>query len=164
MKLHYFKFFLLSILFFITPSSSWALLNLNTATFDDLISLGLTHEQTKNFLDHKKKCGKLFSIYELQVIPGFDQKTIDKILPHIFVEEFWPEDDIPIFTGNKKFIQRKKFWRILLRYGRIAEISKGYSTGKYVGSPDDFFTRINFSHPRGYKFSFSYKKKHAELF
>ena len=100
------------------------------------------------------------SIYELQVIPGFDRHIIEKILPFVFVEEFWPEDNISIWKG-RKFIRRKKNWRLLFRYGRVLEIAKGYLTGHYIGSPDDFLTKINFS-DQGYKFSLAYKKKYAE--
>lgn len=151
---------LLTFPFGIISSLSFATINLNSATFKDLVSLGLTNKQSQNLLSHRKKYGDLVSIYELQVIPGFDRHVIEKILPFVFVEEFWPEDNISIWKG-RKFIRRKKNWRLLFRYGRVLEIAKGYLTGHYVGSPDDFLTKINFS-DQGYKFSLAYKKKYAE--
>lgn len=147
---------------FIPHSISFALINLNNADFNELLSLGLTYKQINSFLDHKQKCGNLFSIYELQVIPKFDQKTIEKILPFVYVEEFWPNDD-SVFITDKRFV-RKKYWKITMRYGRVAEISNGYLNGDYVGTPDDFFTKIDFKHPQGYNFSLAYKKKYAESF
>lgn len=148
------KFF--SLLFLIIPHTSFASINLNNANLDDLKSIGLTKRQAQNLLLHKKKYGDLFSIYELQIVPGFDKEIIEKIAPNVIVEEFWPEDNVSLFHG-RKIIRKKKNWHLLFRYGRTLEISKGYRNGTFVGSPDDFLTRINFEQ-QGYKFSLSFKK------
>ncbi len=147
-------------LFWTSSFPSFAKINLNSATFNDLTSLGLTNSQSQNLSSHRKKYGNLISIYELQVIPEFDRYLIEKISPHIFVEEFWPEENISFFNG-KTFVKKKKKLQLLFRYGRVLELAQGYINGNYVGSPDDFLTKINFS-DQGYKFSLSYKKKYAE--
>lgn len=59
-------------------------LPLNTATEEDLQSLQLLSEQQIHaLLMHRKKYGKLLSIYELQSIASFDKQTIDRIMPII---------------------------------------------------------------------------------
>ena len=64
-------------------------LNLNTATADDLKELTLLNNiQINAILDHIKKNGKLIAYEELQTIDGFDEETIQKILPYVTIGDF----------------------------------------------------------------------------
>lgn len=63
-------------------------LSLNKADVAELTSLGLlTSLQIDELINYKKQFGKLLSIYELQAVPGFDETTIQLILPYITVAE-----------------------------------------------------------------------------
>ncbi|WP_343668149.1 helix-hairpin-helix domain-containing protein [Chitinophaga sp.] len=63
-------------------------LSLNNADVAQLTSLGLlTTLQIDELINYKKQFGKLLSIYELQAVPGFDEATIQLILPYITVAE-----------------------------------------------------------------------------
>lgn len=63
-------------------------LSLNKADVAELTSLGLlTTLQIDELISYKKQFGKLLSIYELQAVPGFDETTIQLILPYVTVSE-----------------------------------------------------------------------------
>lgn len=63
-------------------------LSLNKADVAELASLGLlTTLQIDELINYKKQFGKLLSIYELQAVPGFDETTIQLILPYVTVAE-----------------------------------------------------------------------------
>ncbi len=61
--------------------------NLNVATEEELHDLFfLSDRQISNLLHYRVNYGKLYTIYELQFIPAFDDATIQQMLPFITVE------------------------------------------------------------------------------
>ncbi|SFW70110.1 helix-hairpin-helix domain-containing protein [Chitinophaga sancti] len=77
-------------------------LSLNNADVVELTSLGLlTSLQIDELVAYKKQFGKLLSIYELQAVPGFDETTIQLILPYVTVAE-----DPKIIQGEHTFLVR----------------------------------------------------------
>lgn len=49
----------------------------------------LSLEQIEQFLLYRKVMGKLVSLFELQAIPGWDSKTIQRLLPYVTLNEPW---------------------------------------------------------------------------
>jgi hypothetical protein len=61
-------------------------LNLNEALIEDLERLFFLSEfQMESFLNYQARFGKMVSIFELQLIDGFDAETIQKMLPFVQV-------------------------------------------------------------------------------
>lgn len=118
-------------------------ISLNTADEKVLQSLGLlTPLQIRNFLLYRQLLGRLLSIYELQAIPGFDMAVIRSILPYVKVgEDLQPHYRLRDYT-------HKGDHSLLLRYGRELELSRGYTTAHYRGSPDKLLVRYRYNFHR----------------
>lgn len=128
-------------------------LNLNTATRDELIDLGLLTEiQISNLIAHRERFGNLISIYELQAIDGFDLATIYTILPYVKVTDRF---DAGHFSFNEMFDNGKH--EIVLRTQTIAEQQLGYTdadsatladnpNARYLGNPYRYFARYRFTY------------------
>lgn len=72
-------------------------LSLNKAALTELTALGLlTTLQIDELINYKKQFGPLRSIYELQAVPGFDETTIQLILPYVTVAENTKTEKTPI--------------------------------------------------------------------
>lgn len=119
-------------------------LNLNNATEADLTELQmLSAIQVSHFINYRKILGTLISIYELQAVPGWDLSLIQKLLPYITVAE-------PAFTKESLLKRlRKGDHRLMLRYSRVIEQSKGYrekdSTHSfYAGDPTKLALRYQY--------------------
>ncbi len=119
-------------------------LNLNNATEADLTELQLLSAiQVSHFMNYRKILGNLISIYELQAIPGWDLTLIQKLLPYITVAE-------PALTKERLLKQLGKGdHRLILRYSRVVERSKGYrekdSTHSfYAGDPTKLALRYQY--------------------
>lgn len=101
-------------------------LDLNKADATDLQSLMiLTPMQITEFLNYRSETGELLSIYELQVIPGFDLSTIEQLLPFVKINSFQES----ISSLVKRFIHNKNKY-LLQRYERRAGVNKNEN---YVG-------------------------------
>jgi len=147
--------------FFIQP------LDLNRATRNDLISTFLLSErQIEDFLKHRKKYGRLLSIYEIQAIPSWDANTIERILPFVTVTESTLQQD------NRNLFERilaEKNKTLLIRYSRTLETQRGYTSdttgaSRYLGSPDRIYTRMRISHLNDFSIGFTLEKDAGEQF
>jgi len=66
--------------------------NLNSGDENELRRLFFLNElQISNLLEYTKQYGQLASIYELQVIEGFNEKVVSQIMPFISLSPFVPE-------------------------------------------------------------------------
>src|SRR6478752_920360 len=62
-------------------------LDINNASYENLAQLMiLTPMQINHLLNYRSKAGKMISLYELQVIEGFDMNTIQLLLPLITIK------------------------------------------------------------------------------
>lgn len=121
-------------------------LNLNNAAEADLTTLQLLSAiQVSHFMNYRKIFGNLISIYELQAIPGWDLPLIQKLLPYITVAE-------PALT-KESLLKRlsKGDHRLMLRYSRVVEQSKGYrekdsTSSFYAGNPTKLVLRYQYRH------------------
>nr|MCU0318226.1 helix-hairpin-helix domain-containing protein [Amoebophilaceae bacterium] len=128
-------------------------LMLNQASREELSLLCiLTDEQLDQFFKHLSENGPLISIYEIQVIPGFDLETIRLFSPFVVVEE--------ASTGYhsrssryKELYARDSYG--LMRYQRTIDTKSGYRPNNkkntVTGSPHHLLTRLIIKHPHGWE-------------
>jgi hypothetical protein len=89
-------------------------INLNNADYKQLQSLSILSEnQIEQLLDHIKSYGPLYSIYELQTISGFDEKTIATLKYFVEVKE-------------RTFLDHKLKGYILGRSQRLIQKKSGF--------------------------------------
>lgn len=128
-------------------------LNLNTATREELVDLGLLSDiQINNLIAHRERFGPLITIYELQAVEGFDLATIYSILPYVKVSD---QFETAHFSFHEMFANGKS--EIIVKSQRIAEEQAGYApadsatladnpNARYLGSPYRLYTRYRFTY------------------
>lgn len=146
-------------------------INLNTAKREDLNNLYLLDDfQITELLKYIAENGKLLSIYELQAIPNFDQKTIDLIRPFVEVKD---RTENPPITFKNLFQEGRN--EVYLRYIRTIEEKEGYSeiedslleenpNKRYLGSPDQLYTRYSYRYRNNLRWGFTAEKDPGEQF
>ena len=144
-------------------------LNLNTASPEELRALPLLSEaQVAALLAHRRATGPLLSVYELQAVPGWDVRTIERVAPFVTV------------AGTNPNAARGALWQrikneennaVLLRYERVMQQRKGYTavdtfqgrpTLRYLGSPDALALRYRVSHAHDFSLGFTMEKDAGE--
>ena len=140
-------------------------LDLNRVTIEELRFLKiLSEEQINSFFDYREKNGKLFSIYELQVIPLFDLETILKVAPLVKVRD--PTSTLDAAFWNR--VKKEGDNYFLLRYERTLQSRMGYtsepdSLQRFRGSPDKLYLRFRSSTPGDYSLGFTLEKDPGEI-
>jgi len=146
-------------------------LNLNYVTDEDLRKLVfLNNFQIYNLLGYRETYGYFITVYEIQAIDGFDQQTIQKILPYIYVSEVKRKESIS-FKNIAKY-GRNEF---IIRYQRILQKQKGYApiddsslfkkpNSRYLGSPDKIYLRYGFNYYNKVRLGFIAEKDAGEVF
>lgn len=121
--------------------------NLNTADATVLKEMMiLSPGQVENLISYRNLFGKFISIYELQAIPGWDVRTIERLRPYITV------NTNPRLLGTLADRLKDGTHTILLRGTQVMEQAKGYrldsSTTKnyYPGSPQRIFVRYKYQY------------------
>ena len=62
-------------------------LDLNRATKEELVSLGLNDSQAQQVLSHRQKTGPFLQVDELLVVPQMRRDLVEKIRPRVTVDE-----------------------------------------------------------------------------
>ena len=144
-------------------------LNLNTATIDDFNRLYLlTDIQINNLLTHISRFGELTTIYELQVIEGFDRQTIQMIEPFVTVQERSEFTKTPIW---KMFGEGQN--DMMIRYRRVLDEQRGYSdatpeelednpNARYLGTRDHLYLRYRHTYGKNLSYGFVAEKDPGE--
>lgn len=141
-------------------------LDLNNVTGEQLRFLGFLSEyQINSFMEYKSTNGRLISIYELQVIPGFDLTTINRLTPFVTVNDPNMSIDKSLFN---RIIKNKNNY-IILRYDHLFEEKKGFSSHvdddkKFLGPPDRFYLRYRNSRPGDFSFGLTLENDAGEKF
>lgn len=146
-------------------------LNLNNANREDLESLFVLSElQINSLLKHIQVNGKLLTIYELQAIPNFDQVTIDRLLPFVFVRAAGLYIDArPLW---QRILGERENNYLILRYDRILQKKRGFTPAdtnskgiphsRYLGSPGRMYARYRISHRKDFSLGFTIEKDDGE--
>ncbi len=128
-------------------------INLNKTTAEELKMLPFLNDiQINNLLNHIKKNGNLVTIFELQTVEGFDQQTIENILPYVEVTTDFKKRNV---TFNDIFASGKH--QMFIRYARILQEQEGYSevteeelaenpNARYLGDPAKIYSRYRFTY------------------
>jgi hypothetical protein len=126
-------------------------LNLNQAERVDLEKfLFLTDFQVQSLLDYRREHGPLLTLYELQLVIGFDSTTIAYLLPYVSAGEI--KTDNHLYVKN---IIHKGDHEVFLKEQRVLQTPEGYreipdsvSSGKirtrYAGSRDRLLIRYRY--------------------
>jgi len=135
-------------------------INLNTAERDDLLRLYfLNQNQIDNLMKYKRNSGEIYSLYELQLIPGFSFELIKNIEPLICLK-----------LDSKQIQIRKKAQHIaFLKSEYTFEKEKGYNTdnanSKYQGNAWKYYTRLQSKIPnKSLEYGITAEKDKGEAF
>ncbi|MBL4559870.1 MAG: helix-hairpin-helix domain-containing protein [Labilibaculum sp.] len=136
-------------------------LNLNNANENDLEKLFILNKnQITNFIKYRKNTGQIFSLYELQLIPGFSAETIRAIAPFVNLKQ----------ALQDTLTTRKRAKQILyLKSEKTIEKEKGYSiensNSRYLGNPWKYYSRYEYvSAKNKISFGFTSEKDKGEPF
>lgn len=138
-------------------------LDLNSASRADLGDLGLLNgAQIDALLDHRYQYGSLLSIYELQLVPGMDGRTIANIKPFVTLES---NGRRKLKAGDYLFGGRH---RVYTRYQTILEDQKGYtqpdSVRNYLGNRARLYMRYRYQQGNRLSYGFTAEKDPGEEF
>jgi hypothetical protein len=121
----------------------------------------LSSIQVRELLLHRELSGKFISLYELQAIEGFNEQSIQRLLPFVRVQEGVDQADMKFKEGKHDLI---------FRYGRILEKQKGYISpersgqSQYLGTPDRLFMRYRYRLGNKLQVALNMKKDAGEQF
>lgn len=105
-------------------------INLNTATRQQLEEFSfLSPKQIENLLEYRFDYKEFLSIYELTLIDGWDNKTVEMFYP--FVEAKPADEDK--FSFKKSFKNAK--YQLINRVDYTLQEKKGFRENKYLGKP-----------------------------
>jgi hypothetical protein len=141
-------------------------LNLNSVSNERLKNTYiLSSVQIQHLQTYIIEKGKLITLYELQIIEGFDYGTIQKLLPFVVVDSKEADDDErPLF---KRIVSERNNY-LITRFKQVIEKRKGYtpsnSPGKsrYEGSPAQIYVRYRIAKPGDFSFGFTAEKDAGE--
>ena len=140
-------------------------LNINDAEESEFKSLYfISPLQIENLFGYKRRLGNLIDIYELQAVPGWDIKTIQRISPYITVSE----NEKTAASLKKRFKNGDQI--LLLRFSRVLEKSEGYKIGPdegknyYEGSPQKLLLRYRYSYKNILQYGLLGEKDGGEQF
>lgn len=122
----------------------------------------LSPRQINLLMDYIQQHGPLISIYEIQVIEGFDSETIQKLLPFVRVGK---QSRHPTHEPLLKRIYGEENSYFILRTERIIEDKKGYirnDSSRYLGSPYKVYGRFLTRHTGDFSLGLTFEKDPGE--
>lgn len=138
-------------------------LNLNTATAEDLYHFPFLHPlQIANLLRHRSLFGRLLSIYELQAIPGWDEATIKRLLPYVYVGNAFSLQE----SMQVRMRDGERSW--LTRWSMTLEKSEGYlrkgdtTRSFYPGSRERVLMRYKYQYKNLLQYGITAEKDPGE--
>ena len=136
-------------------------ISLNTADEKELKKLFILNQnQIASFIKYREGTGTIFSLYELQLIPGFSEELIRMIKPFISVTQ----------NAEREFDSKPKAQhKLLLKTEKTLEEEKAYTStnpnSKFLGSPWKYYTRYQYLSPKKkMTFGFTSEKDKGEPF
>lgn len=119
-------------------------ININECNLDDLSKLVfLSDFQIKGLWDYIHEKGPILSIYELQMVFGFEKDDIERLAPFITLEK-------PVEENSLKALITNGHHEISTKVGTVIEQQEGYrnsentSASRYLGSKYSTYTRYSF--------------------
>jgi hypothetical protein len=146
-------------------------INLNYATGDELRNLMFLNDmQVYHLLAYRETYGYFVTIYELQLVEGFDTQSIQQILPYVSISKVPPAAKVPLknaFRFGKN--------TLLIRSQRILQEQLGYSSmddsllalkpnSRYMGGPEKLLLRYRFQYGKKIRWGITAEKDAGEPF
>ncbi len=135
-------------------------IDLNRASENDLDQLFILNKnQIANFITYRERTGRIYSLYELQLIPGFSSDIIRLISPFVSLDQ-----------STEKLNARKRAKQILLlKSEKTLQEEKGYTSenedSKYLGNSWKYYSRYQYtSADNKIVFGFTSEKDKGEPF
>lgn len=141
--------------------------DLNVASRDELQSLEvLSIVQLDDVFLHKAKYGKFLSVYELKVIPSFNDETINELLPFVFVNDWGIHRS---GKGLLKDVLDEENNYILAKTERALQTQRGYTTlasasNHYLGNPYKYYLRYRVARNHNFSMGLTMEKDAGEQF
>lgn len=144
--------------------------NINKASERQLAQLQLNDLQIRNLTGYIQKYGALASIYELNMIEGFDSLLVSNLSPFITFGLQSPGRPV-----NLKNLSRYGKHQLLMRYQQITETQKGYTpisdsalevnpNARYLGGPQKLYVRYGYNYYNKVRFGITMEKDPGETF
>ncbi len=142
-------------------------LDLNKVDETDLRDLQLLSDvQIANLLSYRDELDGFLAIYELQVIPGFDLATIQRILPYVSINR-----GIDDFQASLWTMLSEGDDEIYLRWSRVLEQQRGYipfaenpDSSAYLGDPNSLYFRYRHRNSNRLSYGLTAEKDRGEEF
>ncbi len=125
-------------------------INLNTCTREDLEQFFfLSPFQIENLLYYRYTYGDFYTLYELQLINGFDEEMVQFLFPFVYVERSELKRDRISFQNAFRYGKNQ----VLLRTDGTIQTKKGYTqlatdAQRYVGNP--LYTQLRYRYSSTY--------------
>jgi len=142
-------------------------IDLNKASVDDILDLGLIDELAAfSIVQHISKFGKLLTLYELQTIDNLSMEDIFSLLPYVTIK-----GDIDDYNVNLGTMLKRGKNDIYLRWSSTLEDQKGFlpleegQTGqRYLGSKDKLYARYKHTYENRLSYGITMEKDAGEYF
>lgn len=143
-------------------------INLNSSDIDQLHNLFLIDAyQLENLRAYIQDNGPLLSVYELQLIEGFNRANIEVLLPFVEAKAI-EKTSLPKIRSVFKYGKHN----MIIRAQRILEKSIAYQNyeegeninAKYLGDPNKYYLKYKFNYSRKFQWGFTMEKDAGELF
>jgi len=142
-------------------------IDLNRATVEDILELGLIDELAAfSIVQHISKFGKLLALYELQTIDNVSMEDIFNLLPYVSIK-----GDIDDYNVGLGTMLRRGKNELFLRWSTVLEDQKGFlpleegeSGQRYLGSKDRLYTRYRHRYENKLSYGFTAEKDAGEYF
>ena len=140
-------------------------LDLNIASADELRSLRFLEEDEINAILSYREENAFISVYELQVVPGFDPDLARKLAPFVSVRDA----STRISSSIWQRIKRQSDNYLLIRYDRTLQEKAGFSEkteegSRFNGNPDRYYLRFRSSRAGDFSFGATAEKDPGERF
>ncbi|MDY0200510.1 MAG: helix-hairpin-helix domain-containing protein [Bacteroidales bacterium] len=141
-------------------------INLNTATSEELEKLiFLSDFQVNALIDYRKKNGVFKTIYELQMVVGFDFSDINRLLPFVRIAEGEVTTKRrPLFKYGKNELFVRTHSLIENQAGFMPAPSSNPSATRYAGNKMGLYSRYTYSTRGGFQFGLVSEKDPGEEF
>lgn len=134
-------------------------INLNSASIFELQRVPFINTHTAEMIiKHRTKYGYFFSVNELHFIDGLSDEIIKNI------KSFFSVGDVKTKSSDKPIMTVSPFMKINLRtrFQNDLQKERGYSEGKYFGSSDKSYLRLQGNTFKSYRFGLLLEKDAGE--
>jgi competence ComEA-like helix-hairpin-helix protein len=135
-------------------------IDINSATISELqIVPGLDLSSAQIIINHRKKYGNFFSVYELNAVQGLDNDLVKKIIPFLTVKKPGLKTD-ETSTANNIFNNSHLDFRS--RMINELQTRQGFTEKKYEGTKPQLYNRLIVRQSNNYQAGFLTEKDPGE--